>query len=277
MFKKNDSPISLFSFQDIVTSLIGIMLLILLIMCIQLLTKVETQEIEDSKQDDLEQLEQEKQEAQNRKNIVLKQVLAANYSARSNIRITPYELNRKIKDLTAQLAKAEQEKKYKQEEQENLEKQYQTVETQKQTQEKDSVVKQQKEKVRQLKTEVRDLKKTRDLLKQRIAASPKLEITYDDNTDLIPLVITVSGKKITVKKLAEKKILWELSKPSIKKSHLSSLMTKLSDFSNRKYHFVFLVKPSAAMIYSSLESRFKEKFPNEQYGIEPIYEEEEVE
>ena len=276
MFKKSENPISLFSFQDIITSLIGIMLLILLIMCIELLTKVETKETNQSKKQEMEQLKQEKQKLLQQEVAIRKQIQKNRNNIRNLTFDTPYELERKQQMLKEKLTEAQKTKKEKQKEQEELEKRFQTVESEKKEQQNNASLKENQNKVNKLKENIRELEQKKSNLKQQLHTK-KLEISVNSSSNSTPLITILSGSEIIVKIPSENKVIWKFKNNAIETHHISQLMTKLSGYAWKKYHFVFLIKPSAARVSMELEYKFKEKFRNEEYGIEPIYEDEDIE
>ena len=276
MFKKNEAPISLFSFQDIVTSLIGIMLLILLLMCLQLLTKVETKQTSNERKETVEKLEKEKQQALQKKMAVQEQhtsvAIPEKYAHYSS-----YELNKITVDLRKEYARAKQKKQDEIEKQDLLEDKYQSAIKEEKSAEKviKEVEKETKEEVRKIKKNIRDLNKQKEKLNQKIAASKYIKITYNTSDRLKPIVSVISGNKISVRHLAEKRTVFELNK-TITKKDIETLLDKLKEYSMKNYHFVFLIKPSAANACRDLQIDFMTKFSGEEYGIEPIFEEEEI-
>ena len=62
----------------------------------------------------------------------------------------------------------------------------------------------------------------------------------------------------------------------ISESDIENLIRNLKEYTLKKYHFVFLIKPSAAATCQIFREKFLDELEGETCGIEPIYEDEEI-
>ncbi len=276
MFKDNESPVSLFAFQDIITSLTGIMIFFLLLLALNILEKVPEKEKNDPAEKELELLQ--------RKNALLRKHNTDIASEISTYRSQIKEAAKK--DEAALLAEYFQLKEYIG----KLKKQQLQLETY-QASEKDLLQRSEGEK--------RDLMRKKKLLEENIARGRLLAeqnkqkkkrmaelqkkikskgrsviVTLDSSIRKDPVLIECSASKIRIynqKTHFSKEFIRET--PVITAA-VDAAIQQLRTYSVSGHYFVFLVKPGAAGYIRYFSNRFLTDMQGADWGMEPIYEKE---
>ena len=274
MFKNSESPISLFSFQDIITTLTGIMLLFLLVLAL-LLMEVSEQRQKNSPV--AAQLKQE-QQRQNELNTALqlreKELAGYRLRLRSSAgkdvplrRVELFHLERELSALNPEL--------------ESLENRLKTLrqlvnDAARRRNELKSLLARSKnaeaERSEFDKTIAR-LQREIKLINDRIKEKQRLiTITAGSDTYKRPLLIECSSSRIRIIDQRSRKV---LDVPFITEdSAFNELERKLQQFPPDRFYYVFLIKPGAISYSGSLLQRYQSKGEIE-CGFEPVLENEE--
>lgn len=276
MFTDHEPPVSLFSFQDIITSLTGIMIFFLLLLSLYIMELTQKKQEESPIYKELAQTQA--------KNAILKKQISEissdiqNYRKRiqtaqkqdeSALKLKRFRLEKEIRDLRSQqldLNKKIQESK---ESYSRLEKENQKLNRQ---------VKELEQKQKQCETLAREVSKkkqkiaeTREKLEKR---RKEVQVTIDSSINKIPVLIECSVDQICIMDTKEKKPRIFTRQSPIISELVANAMSFLRDFSPARYYFVFIVKPSAAHYISFFQRTLQEQLPNADFGVEPILEKE---
>lgn len=279
MFNDNGSPISLFSFQDIITSLTGIMIFFLLLLSLNIL-EISSQKTELSSAEKELTLVKEQNKI---RRIHIKEISDDISSYRMRIRSASAkdESTLAIEHFNRKQQIKEQKKQLKEIEQEILVEKDSLVQVEtkrKELSEKSKEIEEQLAKNNALANEIKEKKrKAEDIRKAIKQKKNSVSVTIDSNINRQPILVECSASKICVyDKVANEKIISTRHTP-IASQLVAEVLRKLSSFPADKYYFVFLVKPSAVNYISYLLSSFQAEKKNAVWGLEPIYETEGVE
>lgn len=276
MFTDHEPPVSLFSFQDIITSLTGIMIFFLLLLSLYIMEMTQKKQEESPLYKELAQTQE--------KNAVLKKQISEiasdiqNYRKRiqtaqkqdeSALRLKRFRLEKNIRDLKSQQVDLNQKirearKNYSRLEKENQQLKQQEKElTQKQKQCDDLAreIAKKKQKIAEIRAELEKRRK-------------EVQVTIDSSINKIPVLIECSIDKICILDTKEKKQRIFSRQSPIISELIDKAMSYLRNFSSGKYYFVFIVKPSAAHYISFFQRTFREELKNADFGVEPILEKE---
>lgn len=278
MFNDSESPISLFSFQDIITSLTGIMIFFLLLFSLNILELTQRTLDGSPIYEELEQIKE--------KNKILKQQISdisadiRTYRKRiqvvqskdeSALMIERYRLEKKIRDLKFQ--KGDFAKKLKEEKEK-----YSSFEKEnKKLKQKQEELEQQNKKLKNMASEIEEKKKQISEIRKAIAKRRKeVQITIDSSINKIPILIDLSVDRICIVDTQSKSKRILSRKTPIISELISDAILHLRLFSPDKYYFVIMVKPSAADYVNFFLSSMRNEIKNASYGFEPILENEGV-
>lgn len=277
MFKNSEPPMSLFSFQDIITSLTGIMIFFLLLLALNILNTAEAKQEESP-------LYQEIAYQKERKKLQEKQIaelsgLLKDYRRRissiehtdgSTLRLKHFSLAKLLKKLEEEQIETVRNTEQEQQKEsgarlknDRLEKRRQELNQKKQ--ENDLAAEQNRQKKKQIEQE-----RSKPLPTRRI-----IDISIDSSIDKTPLVITCSKDSITIKgKGVRDRQITQTSRKNLELEN--KLMYELNAFDQNQYYFVFLVKPSASDYFMRVLTRFLGLKKNADYGMEAISEREDL-
>lgn len=274
----HESPVSLFSFQDIITSLTGIMIFFLLVFSINILEF--TQKAIDGSPI-YEELEQVKGN-----NKILKQQISdiaadiKTYRRRiqisqskdeSALMIERYRLEKKIRDLKFQKGDFEKKLKEEREKYSSFEKENRRLK------QKQKEIEQEDKKLKNLASGIEEKKKLISEIRKAIAKRRKeVQITIDSSIDKIPILIDLSVEKICIVNTQRRTKRIFPRKSPIMPELVADAISYLRLFSSDKYYFVIMVKPSAAGYINFFLSNMRDEIKNASYGLEPIRENEGV-
>ena len=277
MFKNNEAPVSLFSFQDIITTLTGIMLLFLLVMAlvmIQVNSELQKnspvyEQLQQVRKEnralsaDIQRTEQEiaalrkrKRELQSRDDAQLK---LDKFALENQLKEQQRELDalkRKLDDLQKKRivqTRLQQELTRKRQE---LEQKKKELATAKERIEKEKAV-------------------NKNLLKKIDAKRRSITITTGGDTNKKPLIMECSGDKVRVVPSDRAKMrIFKCETPVV-----ADMVNEAIEFARRfpasENYYVLLIKPSAASYMEFLQNKLRTAIPNLEYGMEPVQENEE--
>ena len=278
MFKNNEPPVSLFSFQDIITTLTGIMIFFLLILVINMLEITENDQKEQKAPVYTEWREVEKQNGLLKKQIreikhdVNKYRQRLREIARQNDSSLTLEKSR-LKDQIAgeqkEIEKTAQQLRGSEQRLQAETESNQALENEKKQLEKELPrLKDALKQCDELKAKIKELKK-------QIAERKKMvNISLDRNIDLKPLLVECSRNSINVFDPATKNVKKFSRRTPIVSDMIADVFKYLKGLSTSEYYFVFLIKPSAAGYFHFLKTQLQENIPGAKHGIEPILENE---
>ncbi|MBQ9338350.1 MAG: hypothetical protein IJS14_13750 [Lentisphaeria bacterium] len=278
MFNNNEPPVSLFSFQDIITSLTGIMIFFLLLFSLSIMEFAQNRQDSSPVYKELEQIRAKNQILKNQITEMSadirdyrKKIKAARSKDETALTIERYRLEQKLRELKVQ--KNEKEKKLK-EEKDNysqLEKENARLKQRKKE------LEQQEDKVKELAYAVEQKKKQVAEIRKAIEKRRKeVQVTVDASIKKIPVLIECSEDRICIVDTAEKTRRVLPRKSPILTELVGQAISALRHFPPEKYYFVFMVKPSAVRYLTILLSRLQSEIRSADFGIEPILENEEI-
>ena len=276
MFTDHDPPVSLFSFQDIITSLTGIMIFFLLLLSLYLMESTQKKQEESPIYRELAQIQA--------KNAILKKQISEissdirNYRKRiqtaqkqdeSALKLKRFRLEKDIRDLKSQQVDLNKKIKESKDSCSRLEKE---------SQELDRQVKELAQKQKQCDTLAKEISQKKQKIAETRAKLEKrkkeVQVTIDSSINKIPVLIECSIDKICILDTKEKKQRIFTRQSPIISDLIANAMSYLRDFSPGRYYFVFIVKPSAAHYISFFQRTFREEMKNADSGVEPILEKE---
>ena len=278
MFKYNEAPVSLFSFQDIITTLTGIMLLFLLVMAL-IMIQVNSELQKNSPV--YEQLQQARKE-----NNALKADITQTEQEISSLRKRKRELQKRDNaQLKLEKFTLEQQVKQQKHDLEVLKKKI--AEQQKK---KENLNRRQQELARQH-SELEQKKKDLDTIKKRIdvqkdqgkelhrkikAKRNSITITTGSDTNKQPLVIECSGDFIRVIPKDKTRIRKFERRTPVSSDMVKESMRYIRTFPASMNYYILLIKPSAVPYSNFILKKLRGTFPKMEYGMEPILENEEL-
>ena len=278
MFNDNESPISLFSFQDIITSLTGIMIFFLLLFSLSILELTQKTMESSPVYEELKQIE--------KKNQILKQQISdisadiRTYRKRiksiqakdeATLTVERYRLERKIREL--KLQKDNFDRKLKEEKEK-----YARLETEnKKLKQKQEELERKNTELEKTAAEIKEKEKQISGLRKAIERRRKeVQITIDSSINKIPILIELSVDKICIFNTQSKSKSIISRKSPIISEFVADAVSHLRQFSPDKCYFVIMVKPSAANYISFFLFNMRKELRNATYGLEPILETEGV-
>lgn len=273
MSKKHDVPISLFSFQDIITSLIGVMIIFVLLFAIEFLQTQEKQLRTSAHYDRIMSLINQKKLAEEDlekiNELYAKQVRRElDIIANDPIQLQA-KINARSEEKDKLLVISEEKKSV-----EGILKQKISLEYSKN----DEIAKDREDKTQELDSleeneqhNIDNLTQEKKRFEKRLEdARRHLDIVFDSVSFKKPLLIQCSEETIEIG------VYGENSRKSfpIDGSNYQSVFQYVSDYSSSGYYLVVLVKPSFAQFFDDFFSSLEKSFPNHEKGAEPIFENE---
>lgn len=278
MFRNSEPPVSLFSFQDIITSLTGIMIFFLLLLSLNIIELMQKNQADTPEYQELARAKA--------KNAVLKNQIAeisrdiANYREkirsarqqdRSALLIERYRLEKKLRELASRHRELEKRKSEAAERQSQLEKRNRQLAKEKRDLEEHA--KQNRSSAdsnERLKKQIAELRREIERRRQEV------RVTVDSSIRKIPLLLECSVDRIRVVQLQPRSIRVFERKSPISSELANEVAAYLQSFAGEKYYFVFMIKPSAAGYIHYLIRRVQMTIRNADCGLEPIRESETV-
>lgn len=276
MFNNDEPPVSLFSFQDIITSLTGIMIFFLLLFSLNILELTQQAQEESPVYQELAQI--------NEKNKILKRqiadissdirtyrkrIKAARLKDEAALKIERYRFEEKINELKQE--DLDRKLQVKKEKYTLLEKENSKLK-QRQIQ-----IEQEDEKLKKLAAEIEAGKKQiAEIRKAMEKRRKEVQITVDSSINKIPVLVELSVNEICIVNTKDKsKRIFPRKSPLISEL-VAEAVSHLRLFSPGRYYFVLMVKPSAADYIDFFLHRMLSEIKNASYGMEPILENEGV-
>jgi len=276
MFKNQESPLSLFSFQDIITCLTGIMLFFLLLLSIKILEITKLLEQQSPYRAEIAEWQQRNELLRNQLDDVGKdirsyrrRIVSSKHEDRATLAIDKFKLERESKALQDELRRLQEERRARIEAREKEDARQKELERreselQKAQDKAEAIAKQNRafeENIRRLREEIRRRKHS-------------VSIAVAGNTDKTPIAVVCSKDRIRIVDLSRKK---EISIPRngpILSEMADEACRRLGDYPLQKYYFAFLCKPSAAGYFSYLLQVVGNAYKGIELGHEPILESE---
>ena len=278
MFKNNEAPISLFSFQDVVTSLLGIMLFFLLILAINMLEMIQAYEKSSPRQDEIKEarqanriLREQISNAEKDSKRYRRMLKENNADDEAALAIRRFELEEKIKKVKQQLPAAQAAEKLASDSEKREKKRQngfpaarENVERlERDAAEQQQIHEQQQQQLKELKNAVDERRK-------------KINITIDSSSNKIPVLIECSSGKIVIfEKLSAKRRDIKCRGPIVA-DMIREAVDILKNYSKDGYYFIFLIKPDAAKYGKYLFFAVEKDLAHYECGFEPVRADEEV-
>ena len=252
----DDSPVSLFSFQDIITSITGIMFLIVLLL---LLVMFSSHLQQDSAKDD-ELLQEMQQEIAELKDVIYKLKLdrqASDQNADQLKKLSIEELTVKKRELQEQLlslhkksAEMQSSLNQKQNQLAMMQKDLQILQLQYQ----DTLAK-----ISQVSTNLKNLSEANQNMEKHIQQQQRLiKYSINNRTAKTPLIAEVSGNGIILLDLSDNKTV-DLQTPGDPEASLKKVEKYLDSLDNRRYYLSTAVKPGGFKCAIQLLSILKKR------------------
>lgn len=277
MFKDHESPISLFSFQDIITCLTGIMLFFVLILAIKLLEVTKMLEQQSPYRAEIaewrernELLKRQLREMTEDIRSIRRRLAGAKREDRATLSIAKFRLERELKELKRRALRSREALKAK--EAEKLRRESRKKQLERESEE----LKRAEDKLRSVKRQNRDYRENIERIRGEIRKRRhSVDITVDGDTDKSPVVLECSRDRIRIVELPGKKTTVIARKGPFASEMVEELCRSLGKYPPQKYYFALLIKPSAAEYARYLERRLAKSRPGIEMGSEPILESEE--
>lgn len=275
MFKNSESPISLFSFQDIITSLTGIMLTVVLLLALELINSRQKQAEASPLAQELEVARQIRDAAEKRK-----KELEADIARLQEASMSSFKYDVKILRINEQAIKEELEKieealsaakKEQGKLDEKLAEQSSRAEVLKEEQRKKDEIRSKAEKIaKENKLLEEKLGKVNEALDKKRKG---VKISFSGGTDKKPVLVECSRMLVRVSVFQSGEVKEFRPKSPILTDMVKDVVSYLSTLPSSKYYIVFLAKPSSGAYFNFLQRYSSEKLTHS-IGEEPIYEEE---
>ncbi|MBO4648794.1 MAG: hypothetical protein J5806_11635 [Lentisphaeria bacterium] len=278
MFNNDEPPVSLFSFQDIITSLTGIMIFFLLLLSLIILELTQKTQEESPVARELAQVKMKNEVLKKQISEISsdirdyrKRIQVAQTRDESALILERYRLEKQLTELKSQKTSLDRELKETREKYAVSEKRNQKLQQQqKELEQKEQQCKEMTSKIKQKKKQVSD---TRKMIEKR---RQEVQVTIDSSIDKIPVLIDCSMDKICIIDSQKKTRQVFTRKTPILSSIVGEAVAHLQQFPPHKYYFVFMVKPSAVNYIRFFITALREKVRNPSIGVEPILEHEGV-
>jgi len=278
MFNDDEPPVSLFSFQDIITSLTGIMIFFLLLLSLFILELTRKTQEESPVAGELEQVKVKndilkKQISEISADIrgYRKRIQIAQTRDESALILERYRLEKKLTELKSQKSNFDKTLKEDREKHSDFEKQNRKLkQRRKELELKKRQCKEMTSKIEQKKKQISETRKTIEKRRKEV------QVTIDSSINKIPVLIDCSMDKISIFD-TQKKTRQVLSrKTPLLSTLVDEAVARLQQFPAHKYYFVFMVKPSAVNYIRFFIAVLRAKVGNVSLGVEPILEHEGV-
>ena len=277
MFKNNEAPVSLFSFQDIITTLTGIMLLFLLVMAlimIQVNSELQKtspvygqlQQVRKENEAltaDIQRTEEEIAALRKRERELQKRDDAQLKLDKFYLETQLKELKRELDDLKGKLKNLQQKKIVQTKRRQELDRNNRELEQKK----KELVTV--KDRIEKEKDKSKNL--TRKIDEKRRA----ITITTGGDTNKKPLILECSGNSVRVIPHDRGKMHTFRCETPVIADMLDETIKFVRRFPAGENYYVLLVKPSAASYMNYFLRKLSTAIPKLEYGMEPVLENEE--
>lgn len=277
MFKDHETPISLFSFQDIITCLTGIMLFFLLILSIKLMeiTKMLEQQspyraeiVEWRERNEL--LKRQLRELAENIRTYRQRLAGAKREDRATLSIAKFRLEKKAKELRQNALKLQAEKNSK------ATKRTRAEVRKKQLERESEELQRIEDKLRQIRQQNRSYQENIGRLREDIRKRKhSVNVSVIGNTDKTPVVLECSRDRIRIVERSPKRVIVIQRKGAFLTEMVHEACKALKRYPPQKHYFALLVKPSAADYLSYFGEVMEKICPQAEFGCEPILESEE--
>ena len=275
MFRNSDSPISLFSFQDIITSLTGIMLTVVLLLALELINSRQRQDEASPLAQEMELARQARSAAEKRKRELEADIARLEDAKMSSFRYDTELLKMNERVIKEELEKIGQAMEAAKKEQSQLEEKL--AEQSRRAKE----LKEKQRKTNEIRTRAEELAKENKQLENRLgevidALDKKkkgVKISFSGGTDKKPVLVECSRTLVRVSVFQSGEIKEFRPDSPILTDMVKDVVSYLSTLPASMYYIVFLAKPSSGVYFNFLLRYSNEKLKHS-IGEEPIYEEE---
>ena len=275
MFKNSESPISLFSFQDIITSLTGIMLTVVLLLALELINSRQKQAEASPLAQELELARQIRNAAEKRKKELEADIARLQEASMSSfkydaeiLRMNEQAIKEELEKIerTMSIAKIEKGKL-----DEKMAEQSRRAEMLKAKQLKKDEIKNKAEKIaKENKLLEEKLGKVNEALDKKRKG---VKISFSGGTDKKPVLVECSKMLVRVSVFQSGEVKEFRPESPILTDMVKDVVSYLSTLPSSMYYIVFLTKPSSGAYLDFLQRYSSEKLKHS-LGEEPIYEEE---
>lgn len=276
MFKNHESPISLFSFQDIITCLTGIMLFFLLILALKIMEIAKVIEEQSPHRDEIAELRRQNELLRRQLGEISRDIRGyrerirkAGREDRPTLSIAKFRLERRLREIRRQLAEAEKIKSLREDELRREE------ERRKRLEERERRLRAAAEELDRLVSANRscaeNIKKLRDEIAKRRRT---IHITVSGRTSKRPVAVECSRDRIRLVDLQKKSVVSVERTSPFLSDMVNAAAERLRDYPADEYYFALLIKPSAAPYAEYLTGAVRGKCPGVELGSEPILESE---
>ncbi|MBQ7176986.1 MAG: hypothetical protein IJS08_06180 [Victivallales bacterium] len=275
MFKNSESPISLFSFQDIITSLTGIMLTVVLLLALELINSRQKQAEASPLAQELELAKQIRNAAEKRKKELEADIARLQEASMSSfkydaemLRINEQAIKEELEKIERALSVAKIEKAKLEE---KMAEQSRRAEMLKDKQQKADEIKNKAEKIaKENKLLEEKLGKVNEALDKKRKG---VKISFSGGTDKKPVLVECSKMLVRVSVFQSGEVKEFRPESPILTDMVKDVVSYLSTLPSSMYYIVFLTKPSSGAYLDFLQRYSSEKLKHS-LGEEPIYEEE---
>ncbi len=275
MFKNSESPISLFSFQDIITSLTGIMLTVVLLLALELINSRQKQAEASPLAQELELAKQIRNAAEKRKKELEADIARLQEASMSSFKYDSEILRMNEQALKEEFEKIEQALTLATIEKDKLDKKL--AEQSKRAE----VLKEEQHKKDEIKNKAEKIVKENKLLEEKLgkvneALDKKrkgVKVSFSGGTDKKPVLVECSKKLVRVSVFQSGEVKEFRPESPILTDMVKDVVSYLSTLPSSRYYIVFLAKPSSGAYFDFLQRYSSEKLEHS-IGEEPIYEEE---
>ncbi len=278
MFNDNEPPVSLFSFQDIITSLTGIMIFFLLLLSLYIMELTQKNQEGSPLYKELAQIKEQNRVLKTQISEITsdiknyrKRIQSAQKKDESTLMAERFRFENLIRtlkarknDLNGKITKGKEELSRSEKENAKLKRQRQElVKEQKKCAELAQEAEQQKEKISKIRNEIKKRKK-------------EIQVTVDSSIDKIPVLIECSIDRISIVNTRNKVRRVIQRQSPVTSDLIANAIECLRVFPPSQYYYVLMVKPSAADYITFFQRSLFEAFKSSDIGIEPILEHEGV-
>ena len=276
MFKDSDPPVSLFSFQDIVTTLIGIMILFVLLLSLELMETTRTFERNSPVMEELKQLRERRrslearsEEMSRRLETLANELDAVGEMSEAEMRYESGRLRQRI--ATARATVAEVDRRLLQ----AREAQTQSATEAESLSRREQELEERRREAREVQSRgealrVENLRLREEIRKKRNAVS--IEFEGDRNTE--PILVECGAEGFRWKKFSSPEVHGIRFSGETVTDEIGELLTQLGRYPASGCYILFLIKPGGASYAEYLFREFSRRLPTYGYGMDPLLEKE---
>lgn len=276
MFKNDESPLSLFSFQDIITCLTGIMLFFLLLLSIRIMEITKLFEQQSPYRSEIaewqrrnELLRQQLRDVENDIHSYRRRIAGIRHEDRATLTLAKFRLERESSELQADMKRLREHHAVRSEAKKKEEAREKTLERQRaelqNAEDRANAVRQQnlayEESIRKLREEIRKRKHS-------------VYVRVTGKTGKAPIVLVCSRDNIRIVELARKKEVVVPRRGPFFSEMVNEVCRRIGDYPRQNHYFALLIKPSAAGYLPYLLQTISDSCPGIELGNEPILESE---